>query len=159
MIHDIKIKRLKLIPDERGFLMEMLRSDDQLFKKFGQAYITGVKYGTAKGWHYHRKQLDHFVCVAGSALLVLYDARKDSPTYGKVQEIILQSPPCDKYQPVLVQIPTGVMHGFTATNCKEARIINIPTKKYNYKKPDEYRLPWNDTSIPYKWPKQVKYGG
>ncbi len=40
MIHDVRVKPLTVIPDERGRLMEMLRSDDQLFKKFGQLYMT-----------------------------------------------------------------------------------------------------------------------
>jgi len=39
MIHDVVIKNLKVIPDERGRLMEILRNDESLFKKFGQVYI------------------------------------------------------------------------------------------------------------------------
>ena len=36
-IHDVKTKALRLIPDERGWLMEILRADDaELFTKFGQ---------------------------------------------------------------------------------------------------------------------------
>jgi len=31
---------MKVIPDERGRLMEILRVDDDLFLKFGQVYIT-----------------------------------------------------------------------------------------------------------------------
>ena len=38
MIHQVRTKQLKVIPDERGCLMEMLRSDDEFFKKFGQVY-------------------------------------------------------------------------------------------------------------------------
>jgi len=40
MIEGVKVKRLNLIPDERGFLMEILRNDDELFEKFGQVYLT-----------------------------------------------------------------------------------------------------------------------
>ena len=29
MIEGVKIKRLKVIPDERGLLMEMMRDDDE----------------------------------------------------------------------------------------------------------------------------------
>jgi len=36
MIDGVKVKKLKVIPDERGRLMEMLRADDDLFVKFGQ---------------------------------------------------------------------------------------------------------------------------
>ena len=53
MIDGVKIKKLKVIPDERGRLMEMLRSDDDLFIKFGQVYMTTAYPGVVKGWHYH----------------------------------------------------------------------------------------------------------
>lgn len=157
-IEGVKIKSLKILTDDRGFLMEILRSDDKIFKKFGQVYITSVKQGVAKAWHYHKKQTDNFVCVQGCALVLLYDNRKRSSTFGQIEEFILESPPKAK-NPLLIQIPSGVLHGFTALNCGEAKIVNIPTEKYNYKNPDEYRLVWNDPEIPYHWPKEVKRGG
>lgn len=158
MINGVKIKKLKVIPDDRGFLMEMLRNDDEIFEKFCQVYMTGVKCGVAKGWHYHHNQDDHMVCVFGKALVVLYDARKDSPTAGEVQEFILTEPMTDG-EHLLVKIPKGVYHGFTAVDCDEARIVNIPTKEYNYQDPDEHRCPWDSDEVPYQWPPEVTRGG
>lgn len=157
-IQGVQIKKLKLIPDDRGFLMEMLRDDDKIFKGFGQVYITGAKKGVAKGWHYHKKQTDNFVCVEGKALIPLVDFRKKSPTYKKVQEFVLEAPPSVK-EPILLQIPPHVLHGFTAYRCASTKIINIPSIHYFYDKPDEYRYPWDSKDIPYKWPKEVKSGG
>ena len=74
MIQDVKIKRLKVICDERGRLMEMLRKDDELFKGFGQNYLTSAYPGVVKAWHFHRRQWDHFVVVAGMMKVVLYDS-------------------------------------------------------------------------------------
>ncbi|MBU1037212.1 dTDP-4-dehydrorhamnose 3,5-epimerase family protein [Patescibacteria group bacterium] len=158
MIKDVAVKKLKVIKDSRGFLMEIFRNDDNFFQKFGQVYMTVVKKGAAKGWHYHKKQDDHFVCILGKALVVLCDFRKNSPTYKKVQKFILTEPKV-KGNHLLVKIPRGVLHGFTAYKCSEARIVNIPTEKYNYKKPDEFRFPWNSKKVPYQWPKGVKIGG
>lgn len=159
MIHDVKIKKLKLIPDDRGFLMEMLRCDDEVFKGFGQVYMTGCKRGIVKGWHYHKEQTDNFVCVYGKALVVLCDFREGSPTHGESNEFYLDGPPEKGEGNMLLQIPVGVMHGFTAFECDEARIVNVPTRPYKYDKPDEYRFPWNSEEIPYKWPEFVKSGG
>lgn len=159
MIQDVQVKPLKHIPDERGFLMEMLRADDALFEKFGQAYITGCKRGVAKAWHYHREQTDHFVCVYGTALVVLHDIREGSPTRGETQEFVLQAPPCVEHEPILLKIPPMVVHGFTAIGCDEARIINIPSLPYRYASPDEYRYPWNSPDVPYRWPAHVTRGG
>jgi dTDP-4-dehydrorhamnose 3,5-epimerase len=158
MIDGLRTNKLKVITDDRGFLMEMLRSDDEIFEQFGQVYLTCVKQGVAKGWHYHQKQKDHFVCVAGKALVVLYDARENSPTRGEVNEFLLTQPGAEGEQ-LLVEIPIGVYHGFTAIDCEEARIINIPTEKYNRENPDEHRVAWNSPEVPYQWPSGVVQGG
>ena len=159
MIRDVQVKTLKVMTDERGFLMEMLRADDSLFEAFGQVYITGCRRGVAKGWHYHREQTDHFICVSGVALVVLYDRREDSPTRGEDQEFILAAPPSRDPAPLLLKIPPLVLHGFTAAGCEEARIINVPTRMYRYENPDEHRVPWNSRDVAYRWPSEVVRGG
>lgn len=152
MIEGVKVKQLKMILDDRGRLMEMLRADDAIFKKFGQTYITTAKPGVVKGWHYHKVQTDHFICVRGEIRLGLYDARKDSPTFGETQDFRMaldQGP--DKR--ILVQIPPYVYHGFKAISDAEAFVINMPTEPYNHKSPDEYRLDAYDNDIPFDWRK------
>ncbi len=146
MINDVRTKKLKVIPDERGRLMEMLRSDDDIFEKFGQIYMTTIYPEVVKGWHYHKKQTDHFVCVAGMLKLVLYDRREGSNTEGEVNEFFIGA-----HNPELVKVPPGVLHGFKCISPGEAVVINIPTELYNYETPDEFRLDPDDTSIPYKW--------
>ena len=76
MIKGVKIKELRVIPDERGWLMEILRCDDELFKKFGQVYVTTAYPGVVKAWHLHKKQTDNFTCIHGSMKVVLYDDRE-----------------------------------------------------------------------------------
>src|SRR5919106_6513398 len=89
-IHGVKTKSLRVIPDERGWLMEILRADDaEFFTKFGQAYISATYPGVVKAWHYHREQVDHFACVAGMVKLVLIDTRPDSRTNGAINEFFV----------------------------------------------------------------------
>ena len=146
LIQGVSTRRLRLIPDERGFLMELLRSDWPEFEKFGQVYVTAVYPGVVKGWHYHKKQTDNFVCVKGMAKVVLYDPREGSPTRGQVNEFFI-----GELNPMLVQIPPGVYHGFKGISQDIALIVNIPTELYNYEQPDEYRLPPHTAEIPYDW--------
>ena len=75
MIDGVMVKKLKVIPDERGRLMECLRSDDELFVRFGQFYMTTTFPGVVKGWHLHDAQWDNIVCVKGMIKLVLFDGR------------------------------------------------------------------------------------
>lgn len=151
VIEGVRVRELRLIPDERGYLMEMLRSDWPEFDRFGQCYVTACYPGVVKAWHYHRKQWDHFVCVHGMAKVVLFDARKDSPTQGTINEFHMGN-----LNPILVKIPPFVYHGFTAEGDETALIVNFPTELYNYSNPDEFRVPYDDPGIPYSW--GVKHG-
>jgi dTDP-4-dehydrorhamnose 3,5-epimerase len=146
MIHGVVTKKLKVIPDERGRLTEILRSDDELFTKFGQIYMTTAYPGVVKGWHYHKKQTDHFAVVKGMIKLVLYDNREDSPTKGEINEFFL-----GEHNPMLVKIPQLVLHGFKCASHEEAICINIPTEVYNYDQPDEFRVDPHKNDIPYNW--------
>jgi dTDP-4-dehydrorhamnose 3,5-epimerase len=146
MIEGVKVKELRVIPDERGRLMEILRSDDELFAKFGQVYMTTTYPNVVKAWHMHKKQTDNVVCLQGMIKLALYDPREDSPTYNDVNEFYL-----GVHNPILVQIPPEVYHGWMCVSDEEAVIVNVPTEVFNYKKPDEHRLDPHESLIPYKW--------
>ncbi len=146
MIQDVKIKRLKVICDERGRLMEMLRKDDELFKGFGQNYLTSAYPGVVKAWHFHRRQWDHFVVVAGMMKVVLYDSRSESSTRGEINEFFM-----GPHNPMLLQIPPLVYHGFKCISETEALVINCPTETYDYAEPDEFRVDPHSKDIPYSW--------
>ncbi len=146
MIDGVSIKRLRVIPDERGRLMEVLRSDDPFFEKFGQAYIATAYPGVVKAWHRHKKQNDYFTCLKGMAKLVLYDGREDSPTKGELNEFFI-----GEHNPLLIRIPAGVWHGFKCISETECICLNLPTELYNYDQPDEERIPPHQNQIPYDW--------
>lgn len=151
MIEGVRVKKLKVIPDERGRLMEILRSDDDLFIKFGQIYMTSAFPEVVKGWHYHKLQIDNFAVAKGMIKLVLYDSRAKSPTYREINEFFM-----GEHNPILVQIPNWVFHGFKCISETEAIVINCPTELYRYKEPDEFRVDPFDQSIPYDWSIKLK---
>ncbi|MFO7652009.1 MAG: dTDP-4-dehydrorhamnose 3,5-epimerase family protein [bacterium] len=146
MIQGVQLKALRRIPDERGMVMEILRSDDELFEKFGQVYLSVVYPGVVKGWHSHRIQTDHFAIIRGMAKVVLYDDRAASPTRGEVVELFIGD-----LNPQLVKIPPGVLHGMKGVGTEPAYMLNIPTEPYNREAPDEIRRAPDDPSVPYDW--------
>jgi dTDP-4-dehydrorhamnose 3,5-epimerase len=146
-IEGVATKKLMVHPDQRGRLFEILRSDDAIFKRFGQVYVTTAYPGIIKAWHYHKIQTDHFCCIHGRARLVLYDPRDSSPTRGNLMEFII-----GPENLLLVAIPAGVYHGFQCVSEFEAIMINIPTEPYDPACPDEYRLDWKSGEVPYSWP-------
>ena len=146
MIDGVKIKKLTMIPDERGTLMEILRSDDDMFDKFGQVYITAVYPGVVKAWHGHKLQTDFFTCVSGMIKIVLCDLRENSSSNGEIFEMFI-----GQDNPSLIRIPPGVFHGIKGIGSEKAIALNVPTEPYNHADPDEERLPWNTDKIKYDW--------
>lgn len=146
MIDGVAAKTLNVIPDERGRLMEILRSDDDIFTQFGQVYMTTTYPGVVKAWHYHKKQEDFITCVKGMIKLVLYDDREGSPTRGQIDEFYVGD-----HKPRLVRVPRMVYHGWKCISPDEALIVNAPTMVYNYREPDEFRIDPHINDIPYDW--------
>jgi dTDP-4-dehydrorhamnose 3,5-epimerase len=145
-IDGVVVKPLRLLRDERGWLMEILRRDDPHFRAFGQVYVTVARPGVVKAWHAHERQTDHLAVVAGEARIALYDAREGSPTRGNVVDVV-----GGEANPVLVIVPPGVYHGFKSTGSAPAYVVNVPTELYDYEGPDEFRRPYDDPAIPYDW--------
>jgi dTDP-4-dehydrorhamnose 3,5-epimerase len=84
--------------------------------------------------------------VSGMIKLVLYDPRSNSPTYREVKELSI-----GERNPILVKIPPLVYHGFKGIGTRIALIINTITDPYNYQQPDEFRVRWDSSDIPYDW--------
>jgi dTDP-4-dehydrorhamnose 3,5-epimerase len=146
VIAGVKTKPLRTHCDERGRLFEVLRADDDLFEKFGQAYITTAYPGVVKAWHMHKQQTDNMCVVCGNVKFVLYDPRQDSATRGEINEFFLGAD-----RRLLLQIPAGIYHGFKNVGLEEAIILNIPTNTYNSADPDEHRIDPHGSKIPYAW--------
>lgn len=146
MIQGVEIKKLTRHADERGFLMELLRKDDPIFSKFGQTYVSMNYPGVVRAWHYHRKQDDYFVCVKGMIKVALYDMREGSPTQGEVAEYYLGD-----NNNIILRIPVGVAHGYKTVGAEPSLLINFPTETYDPRVPDEFRMDWDTSEIPYNW--------
>lgn len=156
MIDGVKIKKLKVHQDTHqvgeevvkkpGILVEVLRSDDGMLKKFGQTVFTTAYKGTIKAFHWHEIQDDLWFTATGKALIVLYDLRKDSPTYKQTQTI--QAGEGD-YKTVLV--PAGVAHGYKVLSDEPVLLFYHVTELYN--PDDEHRIPYNDPEIGFDWDK------
>ena len=146
MINGVTVKKLLRHPDDRGFFMEVLRDDDQLLQRFGQASLSKSYPGVIKAFHYHKRQDDIWFFPVGNAQVVLYDQRTDSPTYGETNVFYL-----GEDNPQIVVIPAGVAHGYRVLGQEPAVIVYFTTESYNPKNPDEYRIAWDDPAIGFDW--------
>ncbi|MCK9582202.1 MAG: dTDP-4-dehydrorhamnose 3,5-epimerase family protein [Endomicrobiales bacterium] len=144
MIDGVIITPLKQIPDERGKIMQMLRSDSTSFKTFGEIYFSCIYPGAVKAWHLHKKMELNYAVVFGNIKLVLFDGRKDSKTNGELQEIFIGQ---ENYS--LVTIPPFVWNGFKGIGTQTAIVANCSTIPHD---PNEImRLEPTSPKIPYNW--------
>ncbi len=155
MIQGVKIKNLQLhrdVPDTQqpevppGFLMEVLRADENLLKKFGQSTMTVAYAGMIKGFHSHERQEDLWFMATGRAGVVLYDLRPDSPTYKQTAVVYAGA---DDYK--LIVIPSGVAHGYKVLSAEPVYLFYHTTEPYDPAQPDEKRIPFNDPEIGFDW--------
>jgi dTDP-4-dehydrorhamnose 3,5-epimerase len=149
MIKDVLIKPLTKIPDERGCILPMLRSDWEDFRGFGEIYFSLVYQGIIKGWHLHKKMTLNYVVVQGMIKLVLFDPREHSETKGEIQEIFLGDM---KY--ALVQIPPGIWNGFKGISNPHALVANCSDIPHDSS--EIVRLDPFSNEIPYQW--DVRHG-
>ena len=144
MIDGVIVKPLRRIPDERGFIMHMLRADDPEFEEFGEIYFSAAYPEAIKAWHLHKKMTLNYAVVVGMIKLVLYDDREESSTRGELQELFIGR---ENYQ--LVKIPPLVWNGFKSVGNQTAILANCATLAHD---PDEIvRMSPFDGSIPYDW--------
>ncbi|MEW6041967.1 MAG: dTDP-4-dehydrorhamnose 3,5-epimerase, partial [Elusimicrobiota bacterium] len=92
----------------------------------------------------HSRMTLNYAVISGMIKLVLYDARKNSPTKDKLEELFVGE---DNY--VLVKIPPGIYNGFKGIGTKPAIVANCATIPHN---PREIkRLNPFSKKIPYNW--------
>ena len=149
-IKDVYKIEVKKYGDNRGYFMETYKDTD--FKKAGLNYNfvqdnqSKSKKGVLRGLHFQKKypQAKLVRCIEGEVFDVCVDLRKDSPTYGKWEGVILSAERGNQFM-----IPKGFAHGFvvlseTATFCYKCDELYHPG--------DEGGIIWNDPEIGIKWP-------
>ena len=144
-IIDLKLTSLKQIFDERGAVFHFLRSDSINFKTFGESYFSIVNPSTIKGWKIHTKIYQNFCVPHGAVKFVIFDNRKNSPSKGVIQEVVLDN----QVNYFLLSMPPGLWYSFKCIS-KEASIIsNIIDMPHT---PDESKsIPLINKEIPYEW--------
>lgn len=148
MIDGVIRKPLRIIPDDRGAIMHMLRRDWPEFTDFGEVYFSCVAPGAVKAWRRHTRMTMQLAVPHGAIELVLYDARPNSPTQGEVQIETLSPNDPDTY--ALMIVPPGIWNGFRGLGGDTSVVANCASIPHD---PDESEsLPPDDPSIPHDWP-------
>ena len=127
-IKGVIINKLSKYEDQRGWLSEIHREDEDNFKP-AMGYISFTAKGQIRGPHEHKQQTDFFVFMGpGNFELYLWDARINSETYDKhIKTIVGEDNKCK------VIVPPGVVHGYKCISDNGSLSINLPDKLYKGK--------------------------
>jgi len=146
-IHGVQVRHARTLPDERGTLCEVYRPSWGFHPDpLAYVYQVTIRPGQVKGWVVHEKQDDRIFVSLGTVLVVLYDARPESPTRGLVTEMCF-----GEVNRALFSIPAGVWHALKNVGSGDALFVNMPTRAYDHADPDKRRLPLENDVIPYRW--------
>lgn len=128
-------KQLDVHLDDRGYLFEVLREDDEIVStEFAQITVSEVYPGVIKAWHRHQRQTDFIACLKGNlkvGLAVENDAGVsiDTECIGEDNREVIKVPP-------------GVWHGMTPVGDQSALVLYIQDQTYD--PDDEERLPHDE---------------
>ncbi|MDP2573128.1 dTDP-4-dehydrorhamnose 3,5-epimerase family protein [Vibrio penaeicida] len=89
MINDVVITPLKQIFLDKGSVFHGIKSTEDTFYGFGEAYFSQVHYLSVKGWKKHTKMNMNLIVPVGAIKFVIFDDREGSPTNGVYYEVKL----------------------------------------------------------------------
>lgn len=160
-IHDLFVRDLTVNVDDRGTLVEVLRTDwcevdDTLkrnsFATINQVYVIQNHNESVRAYHKHSHLIDFFILVQGVAKFIFVDDRRNSPTQGTMQIVNV----CDK-KLQMITVPPGVYHGWKGS--KGSTLVSVANNLYmgieKKSELDENRIVW-DTFGKEIWDTQFK---
>ncbi len=151
-IDGVRFRPARSVSHQHGHLTEAFRTDWGMSEApIVQVNLTVTFPHRIRAWGIHRFTVDRLFAAAGSLCIVCYDGRRQSPTFGCVNEFFLGA----RNQGLIV-IPPGVYHGWKNVGEEEAVIVSMPSRLYDHEGPDRWELLWNSDAaraiIPYQWP-------
>jgi len=135
-LEDVRLVDLQVHIDNRGWLSELLRADDDHFAGFGQLYlVNNFQSNVVRAFHKHLEQDEWFFVTQGIIQFIFIDERLETSTQGQLNAFVLSGE-----RPQALYVPRGVQHGSMALT-SGAQIMAVTNVPYDKANPDEVRLP------------------
>ena len=149
-IDGVYVIERKKYGDNRGYFSEIYKKEDfckaGLNYNFVQNNESVSTRGVCRGLHFQKihSQAKLVRCTYGKVFDVCVDLRKDSPTFGKWESVILSSETGN-----LFMIPRGFAHGFMVLS--DYAVFSYMCDDYYYPE-EEDGIIWNDEVLGINWP-------
>lgn len=123
-----KIKNLEKHTDDRGTLIELLRSDQ--VGTFNQIYTATIKPGYSRGSHYHKERKEWFCVISGEGIYRIQDVETLD-----IEEIIIKEGDFKQ-----IELKPGLWHQITNTGEKDLIFVSAISDLYDKDNPDTFTL-------------------
>lgn len=143
-IEGVRLIPLKHIPVPKGDIYHALKSTDEGYVGFGEAYFSEIENGEIKGWKRHNRMTLNIIVISGEIGFVIYDDREDSPSKGEFLEIKLS--PASNYQRLVVS--PGLWMAFYGIGKGKSMLMDIIPEPHDPTEAD--RLDINEINYDFK---------
>ena len=110
----------KIIELNQGNVLHAMKSTDEGFCSFGEAYFSCINPGAIKAWKRHKKMTLNIIVPIGEIRFILFDEEKKFLKEGSFQEFILSQ---KNYKRLTV--PPKIWMGFQCLSKEQAMLLNI----------------------------------
>lgn len=125
----IKIRKIQVKKDERGWLIEAVKSTDVGKFPFGLVHVTCAKPGFTRGGHFHKRKTEWFCVVSGKGELFLKDVKTEENRIINLNEKNM----------TLIGIGPYIFHSIKNTGKKDMILLGYVSEDFNPKDPDTFR--------------------
>ena len=144
MIHGVQVTPLRIIADDRGAVLHMLKHSDPFFAGFGEIYFSKLLVGQRKAWRRHAHATSQLAVPNGCVRFVLCDQREGSTSSNTIQEVEIGE---SNYQ--LLTIPPNVWFALQCIGSTDALIANCSSSVHDPSAVERHDV--ESQTIPYVW--------
>jgi dTDP-4-dehydrorhamnose 3,5-epimerase len=135
IIDGVIVTPLNIVNVNEGNVLHGIKSTDNGFKGFGEAYFSTIEFGKVKAWKRHRMMTLNLIVPIGEISFVIHDDRVGSITSGMFQNIKLS-----KQNYARLTIPPMLWLGFQGVGNEENILLNIANIEHNPEEADKKNL-------------------
>ena len=143
----INLSPLKKINHSKGDILHAIKSSENEFEGFGEAYFSTIHRAEIKGWKKHSRMTLNLIVPIGEVQFVIYDDREMSQTKGKLFVVLLSR---DNYKRLTV--PPGLWVAFQGKSDGANVILNVADIEHDPREAINAPL----SAIDFNWSVDVK---
>ncbi|MBN2018179.1 MAG: WxcM-like domain-containing protein [Candidatus Cloacimonetes bacterium] len=125
--------RLESIPkhsDDRGFLVEFMREDENYLNFKGQVYCSTISPGDIRGNHYHKYKNEIFCVMKGKLKVLIQKVGSRN-----IEEVVLDS---NKENIDRILVLPGYAHSFENIGDEETILLAYGDQVHDHDNPDQF---------------------